>query len=102
MSTHKPTHDEDEYFARVEIEKRRNLAEKVRSEMAADDLAKLKKLHHMHCANCGFEMHPVIFKGVTIEQCPNCDGIFLKQSELDELAGKKESVISTILNLFNF
>jgi len=102
MSTHKPSHDEEEYFAKQEIDKRRNLADKIRSEMEAEEVAHLKKIHWMHCTNCGFEMHPIIFKGITVEQCPNCNGIFLKADELEQLAGKKESVISSILGLFKF
>ncbi|HCU24869.1 MAG TPA: hypothetical protein DF383_07620 [Deltaproteobacteria bacterium] len=101
-STVKPSHEEDEYFARQEIEKRKVLAEKLREQMASAELEKLKQLHWHHCAKCGFEMHEVVFKGVTIEKCPNCGGIFLDPGELEQLAGKQGGFISSVLSLFKF
>ncbi|MCE9625738.1 MAG: zf-TFIIB domain-containing protein [Deltaproteobacteria bacterium] len=101
-STVKPSHEEEEYFARQEIEARKALAEKVREDMHATELENLKKLHLNHCAKCGFEMHPVLFKGVTIEKCPNCGGIFLDAGELEQLAGKQDGFVSSVLGLFKF
>jgi rubrerythrin len=96
----KPSHEEEEYFAKVEMEKRQNLAEKVKEDMANEDLEKLKALHYHHCAKCGFEMHSVVFKGVTIEKCPHCGGIFLDAEELEQLAGKEGGFISAVLSIF--
>lgn len=96
----KPSHEEEEYFAKVEMEKRQNLAEKVKEDMAHDELEKLKALHYHHCAKCGFEMHSVVFKGVTIEKCPHCGGIFLDAEELEQLAGKEGGFISAVLSIF--
>ena len=100
MSNVKPTQDEEEYFARQEIEKRRILVEKLKAQMANEELEKLKKLHYMHCTKCGFEMHSVVFKGVTIEKCPNCNGIYLDDGELDQLAGKEGGFFKNVLGLF--
>jgi hypothetical protein len=98
--TVKPSHEEEEYFAKVEMDKKRALAEKLKLQMADAELAKLKALHWKHCANCGFEMHPVVFKGVTIDQCPNCNGIFLVPGELELLAGKEGGFVSAVLSIF--
>jgi hypothetical protein len=68
--------------------------------MASSELAQLKTLHWSHCAHCGFEMHPIVFKGVTIQQCPNCNGIFLEAGELEVLAGKEGGFISAVLSIF--
>lgn len=101
-STVKPSHEEEEYFARQEIEKRKDLAEKIKAEMQAEDLEKLKQLHYNHCARCGFEMHPVIFKGVTIDKCPHCGGIFLDAGEVEQIIGKESGFIGSVLGLFKF
>lgn len=98
--TVKPSHEEEEYFAKVEMEKKRDLAEKVKADMAAEELEKLKKLHWKHCANCGFEMHPVVFKGITVDKCPHCAGIFLDPGELEQLAGKEGGFVSAVLSIF--
>ncbi len=102
MVSTKPSHEEEEYFARQEIDKRRALAEKLRAQMETAELENMKKLHWMHCAKCGFEMHPVVFKGVTIEKCPNCNGIFLDAGELEHLAGKEGGFVRNVLGLFKF
>jgi len=102
MSTVKPSHEEEEYFAKQEIETRRLNADKVRTQMAQQEIESLKKLHWMHCAKCGFEMHPVVFKGITIEKCPNCHGIFLDNGELEQLAGKEHGFFKNVLGLFKF
>ncbi|MCP5468290.1 MAG: zf-TFIIB domain-containing protein [Deltaproteobacteria bacterium] len=100
--TVKPSHEEEEYFAKVEIQKKRDLAEKVKKEKSQQELEELKKLHWRHCANCGFEMHPIVFKGVTIDQCPNCGGVFLDPGELKQLAGEEESLFGRFVDVFRF
>jgi ribosomal protein S27AE len=82
------------------MDKKRALAEKIKSQMAEHELLELKTLHHNHCSNCGFEMHPIVFKGVTIQQCPNCAGIFLAAEELETLAGKEGGFVSAVLSIF--
>jgi hypothetical protein len=101
-TTKKPSHEESEYFARQEIENRRNLTEKLRAQMHAAEVDKLRQLHWRHCPNCGFEMYDVVFRGVTIEKCPNCGGIFLQAGEVGSLVGKEGSFISSVLGLFKF
>jgi len=101
-STVKPSHEEEEYFARNEIQKREALAEKVREQMHAEELEKLKKLHWNHCARCGFEMFRVVFRGITIEKCPNCGGIFMEASAIEQIAGKESGFVTSVLGLFKF
>jgi rubrerythrin len=98
----KPSHEEEEFFARQDIEKRQELAEKIKADMQVAELEKLKQLHWHHCAKCGFEMHSVVYKGVTIEKCPNCNGIFLDSGELEQLAGKESGFFHNVLGLFKF
>lgn len=98
----KPSHEEEEYFAKVEMEKKQAYAEKLKGQMAEEELTKLKELHWHHCAKCGFEMHTIVFKGVRIEKCPHCGGIFLDAHELETLAGKEGGFISSVLSLFKF
>ncbi|HEX5033112.1 MAG TPA: zf-TFIIB domain-containing protein [bacterium] len=103
MSTNfKPSHEEEEFIARQEIEKRQELAEKVKADMATAELEKLKQLHWHRCSNCGFEMHAIVYKGLTIEKCPNCNGIFLEAGELERIAGKESGFFYNVLDLFKF
>jgi len=101
-ATSKPSHEEEDYFAKVEMEKKKAFAEKLKDQMAAEELEKLKESHWMRCAKCGFEMHSIVFKGVTVEKCPHCGGIYLDADELEQLAGKEGGFISSVLGIFKF
>lgn len=94
---------EDEYFARLEAEKKRRLAV-ILADEARDETAKqLKDAHYLHCGKCGHEMFTTQFRGVEIEVCPNCGAVLLDPGELQELAGDDHtSKLETIATLFGF
>jgi len=97
----KPSQTEEEYFAREDAEKKRRLALQVKKETVAGEARRLKDLHFMRCPKCGMEMHEVRFRGVDVDVCFSCNGIFLDQGEL-ELLKKEETggVMGAILNWF--
>ncbi len=100
MSTNKP---EEEYFARLEAEKKRRLALLLDDEEQADKSRVLKELHFMHCGKCGNEMFTTQFRGVDIEVCPVCGSVLLDPGELQQLAGEDRSgTLDTIATLFGF
>ena len=45
----------------------------------------LKKMHWMHCPKCGMDLHPIPYKGVTIDKCFSCGVIWLDKDELEVL-----------------
>lgn len=97
----KPSHSEEEYFAREDALKKQKLALEQRKHMAQQQKEELKKLHYMHCPNCGMELHTITYQGVDIDRCFNCGGNFLEAGELDKLARPdKAPVVSAILNWF--
>ena len=53
----KPSRDEDEYFAREDVEKRK-LAFQQSEVMAEQQKEALRTLHYMKCPKCGFDLHP--------------------------------------------
>lgn len=91
---------EEEYFAREDLAKIQKLAEEKREKMALEEKEKLKALHWMHCAKCGHDLHAVAFRGVTIDKCFNCGGVFLDNGELEKLAGNESGVMNAVLSLF--
>jgi Zn-finger nucleic acid-binding protein len=99
----KPSHPEDEYFALEDVEKKRRLALKVKKEMAADEQRSLKELHFMHCPKCGMHMQEVKFRGVDVDVCFACGGVFLQKNEIEHLERQQHAgggVMSSILNWF--
>ncbi len=97
----KASSSEDEYFVREDAEKKRKLALQAKKDKAAAELKALKDLHFMHCPKCGMQMHEIKFRGVDVDVCFSCNGVFLDQGELEHLE-KPESkgVMSAILNWF--
>ena len=97
----KPSNSEDEYFVREDAEKKRRLAQQAKKDKEAAELRRLKDLHWMRCPKCGLEMHEVKFRGVDVDVCFSCNGVFLDAGEIEQLE-KPESrgVMSSILNWF--
>lgn len=97
----KPSQTEDEYFALEDAEKKRRLALKVKKEMAADEQRRLKELHSMHCPKCGQGMQEVKFRGMDVDVCFACGGIFLEKGEIEHMQRQSHhAVMGAILNWF--
>lgn len=98
MSTDfKPSRNEDEYFARADAELRKDLRERADAERALKIRAERNK-----CPRCGVTLVEKQSSNVTIDQCPQCEGIWLDKGELEILAtGKGESsgFVGSLLNI---
>ena len=94
---------EEEYFARLEAEKKARLAAILADEEAKARAEELQALHYMHCGKCGQQMITTHFKGVEIEVCPACGAVLLDPGELQELAGEDRSkLLTSIAGVFGF
>jgi uncharacterized protein len=91
VSTAKPSSPEDEYFAKTEAEKLKKLAKEQQSKLSGQESEKLKAIHWMRCPKCGHELHEIPFRGVNVDKCLNCQGIFLDDGEMEAIAGGEES-----------
>lgn len=96
----KPSSGEAEFFAREEAEKAKRLIEGKNKEIAQEEKERLKKLHWMRCPKCGMELSTILFKGVAIDKCYNCNGVYLDDGELEKLAGKESSFLEGVASLF--
>ncbi len=94
---------EDEYFAKLEAEKKARLASSLADQDAAEQAAALKELHLLHCGKCGQKMVTTHFKGVEIEVCPSCGAVLLDPGELQQLAGEeRHGILHGIAHVFGF
>ena len=93
----KPTESEEEYFARVEYERKKKAEEEKRKTMAAAEKQRLKELHFMHCPKCGMDLIEVDYKTLKVDRCSACDGVWLDAGELDATVKLEKSVLSRIL-----
>lgn len=98
MSPVKPSSTEEEYFAREEAEKtRRRLAEQ-QKELSAKERQELKDLHYMCCPKCGMELLEIKFRGLVVDKCSGCGGVWFDNGELEQLLNKD----SGFKSLFGF
>src|SRR5882762_6437084 len=96
----KPSKSEDEYFARQEMERRKQRAAEQGAKMAAEEKERLRKLHWMKCPKCGMDLTTIDFQGVKIDQCPSCNGTFLDAGELQEILKRGGGFFGKVASIF--
>lgn len=77
---------EDQYFA----ERDRKLVEQMRHAKEGETEATLKQAALGRCPKCGARLVSHSLHGVSIDECPDCRGMWLDQGELQEL-GRPEN-----------
>ncbi|TAK53252.1 MAG: hypothetical protein EPO24_14680 [Bacteroidetes bacterium] len=96
----KPSQKEEEYFAKLELEQRKKLEEEKQKRLAEEEKLRLKELHHMRCPKCGMELHEIDYKGIKIDKCFSCDGIWLDAGELEQVSRLEKPAIDSLFGLF--
>jgi hypothetical protein len=95
---HTPSRNEEEYFARVDADLRKQLRAQADAERAARIAAERNK-----CPRDGSALVPTQSGPVTIDQCPTCEGIWLDKGELQLLAAgdsQHAGFVGSVLKLF--
>ncbi|RME04126.1 MAG: hypothetical protein D6812_04565 [Deltaproteobacteria bacterium] len=96
----KPHEVEDEYFKRLELE-RRKLLEEAREKDALERAREERRAqHYMFCPKCGGNLKPVLFREVTIDRCLSCEGVWLDAGELEKVAGKQRTFLDDFIASF--
>lgn len=103
MSPRKPSENEAEYFARQEFKRLKAKALEQEAEMAEAESAKLKELHYMCCPKCGHSMVEIELKGIKVDKCVSCKGVYFDDGELEQLMGEQpDSTASFLKNVFKW
>jgi predicted Zn-ribbon and HTH transcriptional regulator len=100
---YKPSDKEEEYFARLEGEKKKKLAEQLSQSVASQQREELKKLHWMRCPKCGMELQTVKFSNIEIDRCFSCGGTWLDKGEFEKLSdaeSRRQGTLASILGIF--
>lgn len=98
--TKKPSESEDEYFARLEIEKRKEWEKERSASMAEEEKTRLRELHYMKCPKCGMDLHTIDYRGLKLDRCVSCSGTWFDAGELDELLKQDESFFNRMKTFF--
>ena len=99
MSPVRPSGAEEEFFALEEAEKKRKLALQKAKDVATAQRQELKELHYMRCPKCGMELQEIAYRGVLVDKCFSCNGIWLDDGEIEKLAGE-DGYWNKILSFF--
>jgi len=95
----KPSRAEDEYFARQEIERRKQWAKERAAKMAADERTKLKETHWMKCPKCGLDLETIELKGISVDHCGGCGGTWLDAGEIEKMQAQ-DGLFSRVMSVF--
>jgi len=98
MPWEKPSDEEDEYFFREDQEKVRKLREELDKKRQAQSTEQRKETHWMKCPKCGADLEEINYQNVMIDKCPECNGIWLDQGELELLAKAEARVTKGLLS----
>lgn len=71
-----------------ELSRRRAQRERDTEELSDEQREQLKALHWMRCPKCGMALDEITFRGVRVDKCFGCGGVYLDDGELEQLAGK--------------
>ncbi len=96
----KPSEREDDYIARKEYERLKKLEKEKHGKLAAEEKKRLKELHNMRCPKCGMELIAIDYKGLEVDKCSECEGIWLDAGELEAVSKLEKSSIDKLFSVF--
>ncbi len=95
-----PSDKEAEYFTRQEFERRKKLEEQKRNQMESEEKKRLKELHYMRCPKCGMKLIEIDFKGIEVDKCSSCEGIWLDAGEMEVVSKLEQKKMNKWFNTF--
>ena len=96
----KPSKREEEYFARMEFERRKKIEEENHKKFKAEEKKKLKELHFMKCPKCGMELIEIDYRHIKIDKCSECEGIWLDAGELEIVSMLEKTGLDKLFSIF--
>ncbi|PKN20447.1 MAG: hypothetical protein CVU71_01250 [Deltaproteobacteria bacterium HGW-Deltaproteobacteria-6] len=96
----KPSEKEEEYYARMEYEKKRKLEEQKVQNMKQEEKLKLKDIHYMKCPKCGMDLIEIDYKNIKIDKCSACEGVWLDAGELETVADMEKGGLDKLFSVF--
>ena len=96
----KPSESEDEYFARQEFERRKAALKDAAGKATENERQKILAVAKGRCPKCGAELVAVQFRGVEIDKCSNCGGVWLDMGELETVAPGEQGFLGSVKRIF--
>lgn len=96
----KPSENEEEYFARQQIELKRKLAAERQARIEAEERDAARALHFMKCPKCGMQLEEISLGDVRVDKCFHCQGLWLDAGELERITTKEPGFMGRLRHAF--
>ena len=96
----RPSEKEEEYFARLEFDRRKKQEEEARIKLEEAEKERLKNLHYMHCPKCGMKLIEINYKDIQVDKCSSCEGVWLDAGELDAISNLEKGKLDKLFGVF--
>ena len=96
----KPTEKEEEYFARLESERRKKAMAEQASAAAEEERRRVLAVARDRCPKCGASLIAVWYRGVELDKCSNCQGVWLDCGALDPVVAEAQGFLGGLKRIF--
>jgi hypothetical protein len=97
----KPTEQEEEYLARIEFERRKTVLHDRNPEAAEAERRRTLSVATGRCPRCGAALVPVPYRGVELDKCSRCQGVWLDVGELDQVVTDDTGLFGSLRRIFS-
>ncbi len=97
----KPSGNEEVFVARMEFERLKKIEVEKHKNLETKEKKRLQELHHMRCPKCGMELIAIDYKGIEVDKCSECEGIWLDAGELETVSKLEKSGIDKLFSVFS-
>jgi hypothetical protein len=98
---------EEEYIAREEADRQReyvldqqHLAAQVEQNARGDAQERTKQAHFMRCPQCATPLYSAALRGVQIDRCDTCGGVWAGVEQLERLTESRSGFFRSLTSLF--
>ena len=96
-----PTEQEEEYFARLEFERRKKTLDEQETQAAEEERQRILAIARGRCPKCGAELLPVPYRGIELDKCSRCQGVWLDFGELDQIVAEDKGFLGGVRRIFS-
>ena len=96
----RPSEQEEEYFARIEFERQKKALAKRESRAAEEDRLRVLAVAKDHCPKCGAVLVAIHYRGVEVDKCSRCQGVWLDCGELDQVMAQEQGFLNGLKRIF--
>ena len=96
----KPTQSEEEYYARLEFERRKKVELDKQAAMKVEEKKRQQELHYMRCPKCGMQLIEIDYRGIEIDKCSECEGVWLDARELEAVSKMEKGGLDKLFSVF--